>query len=180
MRPPLSSLLENGRERADSVGDRLVEDDDEERRHGDAQRPDPAAHERPDQGRSAFRECVDAVGHLPADQDRDEHAQPDREEDAKGPPAQAAFKDGKPTKAAEGFARSRGATVEDLEIRSTDKGDFVFVTQKITGRRTADILIDLVPDWILRLDGKRLMRWGDGDVRFSRPLRWLVDPTRRS
>lgn len=100
--------------------------------------------------------------------------QPDREEDAKGPPAQAAFKDGKPTKAAEGFARSRGAAVEDLEIRSTDKGDFVFVTQKITGRRTADILIELVPDWILRLDGKRLMRWGDGDIRFSRPVRWLV------
>ncbi|MGP1387088.1 MAG: glycine--tRNA ligase subunit beta [Thainema sp.] len=100
--------------------------------------------------------------------------QPDREEEAKGPPAQAAFKDGKPTKAAEGFARSRGATVEDLEIRSTDKGDFVFVTQKINGRRTADILIELVPDWILKLDGKRLMRWGDGDVRFSRPVRWLV------
>ncbi len=100
--------------------------------------------------------------------------QPDREEDAKGPPAQAAFKDGRPTKAAEGFARSRGAAVEDLEIRSTDKGDFVFVTQKITGRRTADILIELVPDWILRLDGKRLMRWGDGDIRFSRPVRWLV------
>lgn len=100
--------------------------------------------------------------------------QPDREEEAKGPPAQAAFKDGKPTKAAAGFARSRGATVEDLEIRSTDKGDFVFVTQKITGRRTSDILIELVPDWILKLDGKRLMRWGDGDVRFSRPVRWLV------
>lgn len=100
--------------------------------------------------------------------------QPDREEDAKGPPAQAAFKDGKPTKAAEGFARSRGATVEDLEVRSTDKGDFVFVTQKITGRRTSDILIELVPDWILRLEGKRLMRWGDGDIRFSRPVRWLV------
>lgn len=100
--------------------------------------------------------------------------QPDREEEAKGPPAQAAFKDGKPTKAAEGFARSRGATVDDLEVRSTDKGDFVFVTQKITGRRTADILIELVPDWILKLDGKRLMRWGDGDIRFSRPVRWLV------
>ena len=113
------------------------------------------------------RRLVALIKGLPA-------TQPDREEDAKGPPAQAAFKDGKPTKAAEGFARSRGATVEDLEIRSTDKGDFVFVTQKITGRRTADILIDLVPDWILRLDGKRLMRWGDGDVRFSRPLRWLV------
>ncbi|MEO0409407.1 MAG: glycine--tRNA ligase subunit beta, partial [Cyanobacteria bacterium P01_A01_bin.135] len=60
--------------------------------------------------------------------------QPDRTEEVKGPPAQAAFKGGKPTKAAEGFARSRGATVEDLEVRDTGKGEFVFVTQKIKGR----------------------------------------------
>ena len=56
--------------------------------------------------------------------------QPDREEEAKGPPAKAAFKDGKPTKAATGFAASRGVSVEDLEIRDTDKGEFIFVQQK--------------------------------------------------
>ena len=100
--------------------------------------------------------------------------QPDREEDVKGPPAQAAFKEGKPTKAAEGFARSRGVLVEDLEVRSTDKGDFVFVQQKIVGRPATEILTDLVPEWIFGLEGKRLMRWGNGDVRFSRPIRWLV------
>jgi glycyl-tRNA synthetase beta chain len=100
--------------------------------------------------------------------------QPDREEDAKGPPAQAAFKNGKPTKAAEGFARSRGVNVADLEVRSTDKGEFVFVRQTIPGRSTAELLQDLVPDWILGLEGKRFMRWGDGDLRFPRPIRWLV------
>lgn len=100
--------------------------------------------------------------------------QPDREEDVKGPPAQAAFKDGKPTKAAEGFARSRSVAVEDLEIRSTDKGDFVFVLQKIPGRPTAEILQELIPQWILGLEGRRFMRWGDGDLRFPRPIRWLV------
>ena len=100
--------------------------------------------------------------------------QPDRVEEIKGPPASAAFKDGQPTKAAEGFARKQGVALEALEVRPTDKGDFVFVKQSIPGRATADILKELVPQWIFKLEGKRLMRWGDGDVRFSRPIAWLV------
>ncbi len=100
--------------------------------------------------------------------------QPDREEDVKGPAAQAAFKNGQPTKAAEGFARSRQVSVADLEVRSTDKGDFVFVQQTIPGRSLVSLLQELVPDWILGLEGKRFMRWGDGDLRFPRPIRWLV------
>ena len=100
--------------------------------------------------------------------------QPDREEEAKGPPAKAAFKDGKPTKAAQGFAASRGVSVEDLEIRDTGKGEFVFVQQKIPGRPTAELLQAMVPGWILNLEGKRFMRWGDGDLKFPRPIRWLV------
>ncbi|PZO13162.1 MAG: glycine--tRNA ligase subunit beta [Leptolyngbya foveolarum] len=98
----------------------------------------------------------------------------DREEEAKGPPAKAAFKDGKPTKAATGFAASRGVSVEDLEIRDTGKGEFIFVQQKIPGRPTADILQEKVLDWITGLEGNRFMRWGDGDLRFPRPIRWLV------
>ncbi|BAY10343.1 glycine--tRNA ligase subunit beta [Calothrix sp. NIES-2098] len=100
--------------------------------------------------------------------------QPDREEEIKGPPAQAAFKDGKPTPAAVGFAKKQGVEIEALQIRPTDKGDFVFINKSIAGRPVADILTELVPQWILGLEGKRLMRWGDGDVRFSRPIRWLV------
>ena len=100
--------------------------------------------------------------------------QPDREEEAKGPSVKAAFKDGKPTKAAEGFARSRGATVDDFEIRKTKKGEFVFVTQKIAGRAATEILTELIPQWILGLEGKRFMRWGDGDLKFPRPVRWLI------
>ncbi len=100
--------------------------------------------------------------------------QPDRTEEVKGPPAQAAFKNGKPTKAAEGFARSRGATVEDLEVRDTGKGSFVFVIQRIAGRSAAAVLAEQIPDWVLGLEGKRFMRWGDGDLRFPRPIRWLM------
>lgn len=100
--------------------------------------------------------------------------QPDREEEVKGPSVQAAFKDGKPTKAAEGFARSRGVSVEDFETRATDKGEFIFVILKIPGRPVKELLTELVPQWIFGLEGKRFMRWGDGDQRFSRPVRWLV------
>ncbi len=100
--------------------------------------------------------------------------QPDREEEIKGPPAKAAFKDGQPTKAAQGFAKKQEVALEDLEIRPTEKGDFVFVLKKIAGRSTAEILTELVPQWINKLEGKRFMRWADGDMRFPRPIRWLV------
>ncbi|MCT7951088.1 glycine--tRNA ligase subunit beta [Ancylothrix sp. C2] len=100
--------------------------------------------------------------------------QPNREEEIKGPPASAAFKDGNPTKAAEGFVKKQGVELSDLEVRSTDKGDFVFVNKKIAGRPTADILKELIPQWITSLEGKRLMRWADGELRFPRPIRWLI------
>ncbi len=102
------------------------------------------------------------------------NCQPDREEEAKGPPAQAAFKDGKPTPAALGFARSKGVAVEALEIRETDKGAFVYLQHTIPGRSAAELLQEWVPQWVLGLEGKRFMRWGDGDMRFPRPIRWLV------
>ncbi|MDB9320165.1 glycine--tRNA ligase subunit beta [Nodularia spumigena] len=100
--------------------------------------------------------------------------QPDREEEIKGPPAQAAFKDGQPTPAATGFAKKQGVDITTLEIRPTEKGDFVFVKKSIPGRPVAEILTELIPEWISGLEGKRLMRWGNGDMKFSRPIRWLV------
>lgn len=100
--------------------------------------------------------------------------QPNREEEIKGPPAANAFKDGQPTKAAEGFARKQGVELEALEVRDTDKGEFVFIVKKIPGRSATEILPELIQEWIVGLEGKRFMRWGDGDLKFSRPIRWLV------
>jgi len=100
--------------------------------------------------------------------------QPDREEEVKGPPAKAAFKDGKPTQAAEGFARKQGVELDALEVRETDKGEFVFALKKTSGRPATEILTELIPQWITRLEGRRFMRWGDGELRFPRPIRWLV------
>ncbi len=100
--------------------------------------------------------------------------QPDREEEIKGPPAQVAFKEGKPTKAAAGFAKKQGVDLDSLSIRPTEKGEFVFVQKQIPGQLTTEILPDLIPNWINGLEGKRFMRWGNGDLRFPRPIRWLV------
>ncbi|WP_375474861.1 glycine--tRNA ligase subunit beta [uncultured Nostoc sp.] len=100
--------------------------------------------------------------------------QPDHREEIKGPPAQAAFKNGQPTAAAAGFAKKQGVKLDALSVRPTDKGEFVFVEKRIPGRPVAEILTELVPQWIWGLEGKRLMRWGNGDARFSRPIRWLV------
>lgn len=100
--------------------------------------------------------------------------QPQQIEEIKGPPLQAAFKGDEPTPAALGFAKKQGVTVQDFEIRPTEKGEFIFVRKVVEGRQTEAVLANLIPQWIFGLEGKRFMRWGDGDLRFSRPIRWLV------
>jgi glycyl-tRNA synthetase beta chain len=98
----------------------------------------------------------------------------DRVEEIKGPPAAAAYKDGQPTPAAIGFAKKQGVDVASLELRPTDKGEFIFITKTIAGRDTRAILTELIPQWIFKLEGKRLMRWANGELKFPRPIRWLV------
>jgi glycyl-tRNA synthetase beta chain len=101
-------------------------------------------------------------------------AQSDRREERKGPPAQQAFQNGVPTAAALGFARRCGIAPEALEVRDTDKGPFVFARILERGRAAGAVLSERIPGWIWSLQGRRFMRWGEGDSRFSRPLRWLV------
>jgi len=100
--------------------------------------------------------------------------QPNREEEIKGPPATTAFVEGKATPALEGFARKQGVKLEDIFVRDTEKGAFVFLKKKIAARTTKEILPELSKRWITELEGKRFMRWGDGDLRFPRPIRWLL------
>jgi glycyl-tRNA synthetase beta chain len=101
-------------------------------------------------------------------------SQPDREEERKGPPAGQAFQEGVPSPAAVGFAKRCGVDPAALEVRDTPKGPFVFAKVLERGRDTASLLVELVPAWIEALQGRRFMRWGAGDCRFSRPIRWLV------
>lgn len=101
--------------------------------------------------------------------------QEDQRKEVLGPPRQAGFTaDNQPTKAAIGFAASRGAGVEDIQIVSTDKGDYLMVIQEIKGRATADLLQDLLPELILSIPFPKSMRWADKTTHFARPLQWLL------
>lgn len=103
-----------------------------------------------------------------------EARQADLAEERKGPPAQQAFRDGQPTPAAIGFARRCGVDPTALEVRDTDRGPFVFARTLEEGQPALAVLPGLIPGWITALQGRRFMRWGEGESRFSRPLRWLV------
>ena len=92
----------------------------------------------------------------------------------KGPPVSQAFHEGKPTKAAIGFAKRFGIDPGKLEIRDTPKGSFVFAQLIEKGKPVVSLLSDYLPGWISKIQGRRFMRWGKGDFRFSRPIRWVV------
>lgn len=101
--------------------------------------------------------------------------QPDAEITATGPSKKAAFDaDGKPTKAAEGFARGQGVTVDQLQTVTTDKGEYLAVTKTETGRPTPELLSEILPALIASIPFKKSMRWGDLEVRFARPIHWIV------
>lgn len=101
--------------------------------------------------------------------------QPDNQEEVLGPPKKAAFdSDNKPTKAAIGFAKSRGASVDDLEIAKTDKGEYIMLRIDQKGQPTVDLLKSLLPETILGLAFPKSMRWGAGDMAFARPIHWLL------
>ena len=102
--------------------------------------------------------------------------QSDRQELVKGPPAERAFDaDGRPTKAAEGFARGKGVDVSALEVRELDGGKYVVAVVKEAGRSTPDVLTDALPGLVAGIKFEKSMRWLANDlVAFSRPIRWLV------
>ena len=92
----------------------------------------------------------------------------------KGPKAILAFLNGVPTNAALGFANSLGINVDDLEIKNTEKGEFVFGKKVEKGESTIQSLSLIIPKVIKNLQGPRFMKWGYGNFKFSRPIRWVV------
>ncbi|MAC46107.1 MAG: glycine--tRNA ligase subunit beta, partial [Oceanospirillum sp.] len=102
-------------------------------------------------------------------------AQPDREVQRRGPALQAALDaDGKPTKAAEGFARSCGIAFDELEKMETPKGTWLVFNSVQKGTQTAELLPELVNKSISQLPVPKRMRWGASRIEFSRPVQWLV------
>jgi len=95
--------------------------------------------------------------------------------EVKGPPRQAAFDAaGRPTRAAEGFARNQGVRVDDLVVRRVGDTDYVFAIKEEPGRATGEVLQELAPRIVTSLSFPKSMRWGDYDLKFIRPIRWLV------
>ncbi len=97
------------------------------------------------------------------------------EELHKGPPVRIAF-DGKgqPTKAAEAFCRKLGIEVSQAKKETIGGEEYLIHRAHVQGRSTQDLLRDILPEIILNLSGPRFQRWGDYDIRFARPIRWLV------
>jgi glycyl-tRNA synthetase beta chain len=92
-----------------------------------------------------------------------------------GPPASAAFDaEGRPTRAAEGFAKSQGVGTADLTVVTTERGRYAAVTKAETRRPTATLLRELLPRLIDGLSFGRSMRWEPSGTRFARPIRWIV------
>ncbi len=101
-----------------------------------------------------------------------EAKQPDEEEIVVGPPKKVAFSaDGKPTPAALGFARSHGASVADLQVLTTAKGEYVGLKKPKRGKLTQEILPPIIPRVLAGLTFPKMMRWGESQTRFSRPVK---------
>ena len=101
--------------------------------------------------------------------------QEDLETVVTGPPADRAFDaDGKPTKAAEGFARSRGVSVEDLEVLEEKGRRYVMAVVHEEGRPAGEILSENLAELVASIKFEKSMRWNDSNVSYSRPLRWLL------
>ena len=97
--------------------------------------------------------------------------QPSKEIEKRGPAVSAAFDaEGKPTKAAEGWARGCGITVEQAERIATDKGEWLVHRAKIEGQPTKNLLNDIVANALVKLPIPKPMRWADKTVQFIRPV----------
>ena len=104
-----------------------------------------------------------------------ERKQKDRTTENFGPPIRIAFdENGKPTKAALGFARSQKVDVEKLVIAKRDNGEFLCVRKTIKGRKTSSVLKEILPEVISSVPFQKSMRWGSGKLTFARPIRWIA------
>ncbi len=101
--------------------------------------------------------------------------QADLEQVVKGPPAERAFDaQGNPTKAAEGFARSKGIDVKNLSVHEMDGGHYVVAIIRQSGRPAMEVLAQALPALLGSIKFAKSMRWNSSNVSFSRPIRWIL------
>jgi glycyl-tRNA synthetase beta chain len=97
------------------------------------------------------------------------------EQERIGPPKGVAFDpEGRPTKAALGFAQKEGVQVQDLEVVETDKGEYLCVRKREGGRGTCSILSEVLPRLITSIPFPKSMRWSGLELRFARPIHWIL------
>ena len=102
-------------------------------------------------------------------------AQADREVERKGPSLKAAYdENGAPTRALQGFARSCGADIDQLETLETDKGSWLVYRKQEKGQPLTALIGDIVHAALAALPIPRRMRWGSGSAEFVRPVHWVV------
>ncbi len=102
-------------------------------------------------------------------------AEPETTRFARGPKAEAAYDaDGRPTKAASGFARGQGVDPSALETVDVNGVAYVGLTRTETGRTAAEVFSELLADVVRELRSVKNMRWADPSLSFSRPIRWLL------
>lgn len=104
-----------------------------------------------------------------------ETTQQDKAQQRRGPAVAAAFDDdGKPTRATEGFAKSCGVDVDQLEQLETDKGCWLIFNTVVKGKQTHELIPSIVETALTQLPIAKRMRWGDHDVEFVRPIKWVL------
>ncbi|MDI6801449.1 MAG: glycine--tRNA ligase subunit beta [Thermodesulfovibrionales bacterium] len=92
-----------------------------------------------------------------------------------GPPVNAAFdRNGKPTKAAEAFAKTHGVNIEELVRKEKGKGTYVVAVVKESAQETESLLHEILPKIIISLNFPKSMRWGNGSFKFVRPIHWIM------
>ncbi|MCX9599933.1 glycine--tRNA ligase subunit beta [Vibrio cholerae] len=102
-------------------------------------------------------------------------SQPDRVVEKRGPAVNVAFDaDGKPNKAAEGWARGNGITVEQAERLVTDKGEWLLFKEQVQGQQTASVVVEMAAKALANLPIAKPMRWGDKETQFIRPVKTLT------
>ncbi|MGH7430001.1 MAG: glycine--tRNA ligase subunit beta, partial [Candidatus Methylomirabilaceae bacterium] len=107
--------------------------------------------------------------------ERLEETQSDRVREIIGPARSVAYdQEGRPTKAALGFARAQGIPVEKLQVKTLDRGDYVVASIEERGARLEELLPAILPRLVSSLSFPKFMRWGQGTTRFVRPIRWLL------
>jgi glycyl-tRNA synthetase beta chain len=101
--------------------------------------------------------------------------QPDREEEVLGPSINVGLtKEGTFSQALIGFAKKYGVNPEHLKTKKTPKGEYFYFKRTIPGQKTKDLLPSLLLALFKEIYFPKTMKWGDYDVRFGRPIRWMV------